>query len=46
MMKTILLDLMPDPEFYEKTSFWVLTISALVAITGLIIWFIRRKKKQ
>jgi LPXTG-motif cell wall-anchored protein len=46
MIETILLDLMPDPEFYQKTSFWVLTISALAAITGLIIWFVRRKKNQ
>ena len=40
----ILLDLMPDPAFYETNKFWMLIIPALAAIIGLIIYFIRKRK--
>jgi len=43
MIKAFLLDLMPDPPFYKEKSFWIWTIAALAAITGLVIYFIKKK---
>jgi|GEM_PF-5886396 len=42
---SFLLDLLPDPVFYETKKFWLLAIPALAAVVGLIIYFIRKKNK-
>jgi LPXTG-motif cell wall-anchored protein len=44
MFHRLFLDIPPDPKFYEKTNFWVLATLALLALVGLVIWFIKRKK--
>ncbi|MEO7312198.1 MAG: hypothetical protein ABIX01_17475 [Chitinophagaceae bacterium] len=46
MIQKILLDLMPDPEFYETKSFWIWVVALVVAAGGLIAWSIRKRRNN
>lgn len=46
-MKKYLLDVKADPTFFEKHSSakWLIIV-AVVALVGLVIWFVWKKRSQ
>ncbi len=41
-----LLDLLPDPIYYETKSFWIWVTAAMAATAVLIYLFLRKRKKS
>lgn len=44
-MRDRLLDLRPDPGFLEDGRNWIWLLLAIGAIVGLVVYFIKRKKR-